>query len=728
MIYLLVIGLVSILEQAALLRELNVAFYGVELIYILAFGIWLIWTALGVWIGSKNPAPSPTRIQLLFLAASLLLPADLAFIRAIRLLFSEVPGAYLPFSTQMLALSAALLPAGLPSGLIFQWAAQHHISRGNSFASAYALESAGGLAGGLCATLLLRFGLQNLTIVLLCSAFALLAAFAGSGMKSRWFRAAAAGSSAIVLLLFWHAGPIDRALTAWTHQGLLDSRDTPYGRVTITQESGQVAVYENDALAFETEGTGPEVFVHLAALLHPRPARVLILGGGVEGTVAEILKHAPERVDYVELNPVMLAKVAPQLPAILRDSLSAPSVHITIADARRFLRAPDLFDLILIGMPEPASGQANRYYTSEFFAQCAARLRPGGIVSFRLKSAENRWTAPQTGRAVSIYRALKAALPEVQVLPGETNVFAASRQPLPRDPALLASRMEARALTTRLVSAPYLRYLYTNDRYGQIARILESGSVPPNSDARPICYQYTLMIWLSKFYPGLASMDISKLEWWRRAYGPFGWAALSLLAALFILCRRRPALRRALFVGTAAFTGMVLETLIVLYYQLKSGILYQDIGLLLTGFMAGSALGAWFTDWWVRIRGRCLQLWFGFFIGAAFAALGLVAHFGMSSGWIAGLAQNAVLLILTGGLVAATLGYAAFAESGDQRKLVAPLYMADLAGGCLGSLMGSLLLIPSAGLAGTALAMAFGAPLLLVLLPYRGSAAQSRIR
>ena len=41
MAYLLVIGFISILGQVVLLRELNVAFYGVELIYTLAIGVWL---------------------------------------------------------------------------------------------------------------------------------------------------------------------------------------------------------------------------------------------------------------------------------------------------------------------------------------------------------------------------------------------------------------------------------------------------------------------------------------------------------------------------------------------------------------------------------------------------------------------------------------------------------------------------------------------------------------
>ena len=65
-------------------------------------------------------------------------------------------------------------------------------------------------------------------------------------------------------------------------------RDSPYGRITVTRQYNQISVFENDALAFETEGTDAEYFSLLAALQHPNPQNVLILGGGIEGIVREI--------------------------------------------------------------------------------------------------------------------------------------------------------------------------------------------------------------------------------------------------------------------------------------------------------------------------------------------------------------------------------------------------------------------------------------------------------
>ena len=61
----------------------------------------------------------------------------------------------------------------------------------------------------------------------------------------------------------------------------------------------------------------------------------------------------------------------------------------------------------------------------------------------------------------------------------------------------------------------------------------------------------------------------------------------------------------------------------------------------------------------------------------------------------------AALLVAAGFLVAGIIAYASLYGIRDQKQVIAPLYAADLLGGCLGSLLGSLVLIPFLGLDGT---------------------------
>jgi hypothetical protein len=77
------------------------------------------------------------------------------------------------------------------------------------------------------------------------------------------------------------------------------------------------------------------------------------------------------------------------------------------------------------------------------------------------------------------------------------------------------------------------------------------------------------------------------------------------------------------------------------------------------------------------------------------AGTGLEIAFGNDSG----LLEISGLMVLSGFLVAGVFAYLGLREAGDQRKIIAPLYAADLIGGALGSLLASLFLAPVAGLA-----------------------------
>ncbi len=190
------------------------------------------------------------------------------------------------------------------------------------------------------------------------------------------------------------------------------------------------------------------------------------------------------------------------------------------------------------------------------------------------------------------------------------------------------------------------------------------------------------------------------------------------LPLLFFGSRLQPAWRRGLLAAVAGFLGIVSEAVLILAYQAKDGVLYQDIGLLLAAFMAGLALGApvlrdliqgtGVRKKWVRGWGAALLAGFGLL---DFAAIGIV-----TGGAAAGLFLTAVLLAATGFLVGGLFAYAGLCGVRDQKKVIGPLYAADLIGGCLGAVLGSLALIPVFGLAGTLKGMILLAALALLLI------------
>ncbi len=688
------VGFLSMTGQVVLLRELAVASFGVELIYLLGLGLWMAAGAAGSVLGMRDSAERPPRPDMVFLALAVILLLEIAFLRGARILFRGVPGAYLPLGTQAAAAALGMAPAGAALGVLFRRSARWMIDRGGTLASAYAWESAGGALGSVAATLALSWGVSNLALGIGCGAAS---AAAGSARSAR-------GGSILLLAAFLALLPssevLDRRMTAWNHKDLSVTADTPYGRVTATRTGNQLVVFENDALGFESEGTEAEEFTHLAALQVPSGARVLALGGGVAGIAAEIRKHAPSRVDYIEGNRRMYETLLPQLPGETRLALLTSPLRVIFEDPRNFLsRGGDSYDLILVASPEPSSGQSNRFYTREFFRRCAARLSPSGVIALRLPSSENFWTPQLLRRNGSVRSALGTAFSDVLVVPGSVDTLLASRGRIERDPGVLGARLLERGISGKLVTPEYLRYLLTNDRVGQLEAALAGTKAQPNSDARPACWQQTAFLWLGKFFPALG------------ASGPPDLRILLLFPALAIAvilaARRRSTWRRTALVAVAGFGGMAAEAVVLLRFQAESGSLYRDIGVLLTSFMVGLAAGSCAVDRAAYRRGRMEIPWgAGLCLGLAllFGGLAAAAEWG---GPFFGLGPASAILAVSGALVSGLFGFASRHGVTDQTEVVSGLYAADLLGGCLGSVLAGIVFLPLVGApatsAGTAL-------------------------
>lgn len=730
---LVAVGLVTLLGQVVLLRELLVASFGSELVALLALAVLLAGSAGGAFVGQRLGEARGAHLRVAFLAFAAALPAALTLARGLRRLFGGTPGAYLPFDEQLAGLALVLLPLGVLGGLLFERAARLHLAGGSggspprTLAAAYAVESAGGLGGGALATLLLAAGASNLATALFAALVALVAAWLvppsplsprprSAPRRGPW--AAATVLLAVALLVaLAHAGELDRALTGWNHPALVTTRDTPYGRVSVTAAGGQVVVFVNDALAGESESVAAEELAHLAALEVARPERILLFGGVVEGLVPELLAHRPRELRVVEVDAALLAEVLPLLPPRTRDALADPAVRLVHTDPRSALAdaaaAGERFDLLVVAMPEPDSAQANRVYTREFFTACDRILADTGVLALRLRGSENLLTPALARRTASIRRSLAAVFPSVAALPGTTTVLLASRAALSLDPELLASRLADRGVAPRLVTPAYLRYLFTNDRRESLERELATNRAPENRDGRPICYSYTLLLWLARFDPALAW-----LEWPAGADAGASAAPFVALAVLALLAtgavpwvRRRERWRRTLLAAAAGALGMLLEGVLILAYQVRHGVLYQDLGLLLTAFMAGLAVGAAGVDRARRQRARAA----GWALIAGLVVTSLLAGQTLSLPTSAGLPLALLLLAAagagTGGLFARASG-GREAGSGE----IGSLYAADLAGGACGALVGTLVLVPLLGLAVTGLLLAVAAVTLVPLL------------
>ncbi len=715
---LVLIGFVSIVFQVLLLRELNTALYGVELIYIISIGVWLASTSIGAVVNFTLFRFHPeNRISLHFLLLFLLTPVVFAFIHGSHLVFHGTPGAFLPFYHQLLLIVTSLLPIGFLSGRLLRLIAAQYMERGNSLAMAYGIECLGSLAGGVLTTFQTMFHTGNFCAAMLVCFTASMILLLGN-LKNRHDRNPGRITFHIVfaaffLLLLFISPQIEHSLLRLKHDDLYESVETPYGRVTLTSSGNQQAVYLNNSLEYHTEENRAELFIHTTLVQRDTIACVLLLGGGHTGLIQEIVKHGPDTIHYVEYNRILmeLSGYDPSNPIYHLENGAVLMLHQD--DPRNWLTEIEKeFDVIISGASDPMNAQTNRYYTEEFFHTCRTHLSDNGILVLRFNSSENYWTSQLLYRNQSIYSALYESFRNVLFLPGTENIAIASNGALFTEPEILSGRFRQRNIISDLVIPEYLEYIYSNDRFFSINRSMQGSAISPNSDLSPVSYHLSWMIWISMFFPRMAYMEPAVIT---RNITYVACIIGLLFIGIVLLLRIHKGLHRKrmfLVVFLTGFFGMTIETILLLVYQTNHGILYQDIGLLLTVYMAGLSAGAIFPFYTLRNKQEEHSLTsysrkstglihkYGH-IGMV--AISLLLYFLLTSN--IQLSFIAVVLFLAGAGFLSSFLFAKISFLPEMREINyrLSLYAMDLLGGCIASLFVALFLVPVYGIAVTAL-------------------------
>jgi spermidine synthase len=621
------IGFTAIIAQIVLMRELMVVFYGNEISLGLMLASWLLWTAIGSSLFGRlsrrlKPRALMAGLQVLI---SLAFPITILAVRASRGAFQPIAGEILGPGPMFLTSLATLSVLCALSGWSFAagsrlYAAEMGTSIATGTGSVYLLEAAGSGLGGLLASLLFIRYLTSFEIAAVVALLNLLAA-ASLLIRAPSVRRAAMAALAAVFAFVVYPMVVPRLeaislARLWQGFRLVVTRNSVYGNLAVVGTEDSRSLYENGLVVFTVpDREAAEEAVHFALLEHPSPRRLLLIGGGVAGGVAEALKHpSVERVDYVELDPTILDLAGEYFRDEWTPARADPRVSIHNLDGRLFLKTTQFtFDVIIVRLPDPQTAQLNRFYTVEFFREAAQKLRPGGILSFQVTGAENYISAELAEFLRCLNQTLRRVFPEVAAIPGASiHFFAANRAGvLTTDPEVLAERLRARNLQTMYVREYYFPFRMMPDRMQDLESQMQPGAgTPVNRDFAPIAYYFDVALWSSRFH--------QRYRQWFESVARIRFAALLLcvavaLSAFTVLAwwwsrpkapgrersdasppeGRRQKIAAALCVAAMGFTLIGLEILLLLGFQAIYGYVYHQLALVIAAFMVGMAAGSW---------------------------------------------------------------------------------------------------------------------------------------
>ena len=713
----ILMGLGALLAQIILLRELMKVFSGNELTAGIVLTAWLLWTAAGSALSgvlADRIQDKPFIFATVQLILSVILLASFLLTRYLRPLLG-IPAGEIASLLQMVAgIFVLLIAFGLCSGFLFALGCSllgEITDRGaRSIGHVYAYEALGAGIGGIAFSLLLIHILNPWQICLLTAALLALSAF----LLSRRLRLIALVWVGLLIgCLVFFGTRFDLTSQGWGWQGyrLVASKDTIYGNISVITEGPQVSFLENGVWAFTSpDPQTAEEAIHFALLEHPQPRELLLIGGGIGGLISEALKHPSLRhVDYVELDPNLVSMGRAYLPPQATLSLADPRVEIITLDGRRFVRQVRRhYDVVILHLPDPTTVQLNRYYTEEFFAEVAAILHERGVFSLSVQSSENVIGHTLAQFLSSLYWTVQEAFPEVVVLPGPEARFLGARTKgtLTSDPGILVRRARQRALNVAYVRDYYLFSNLSAERVRYLQSMLEQGKgAGINKDLRPICYFYDIVLWSAQYSPFLKDLFLHlqglRVEW-----------IFLLIAAITLILlwqgRRSPSPPLLWAVALTGFSQIALEVILILTFQIIYGYLYYTIGLIITAYMIGLALGGWFITAVMGRITRPLRLLLIIQAGVALYALGClpliqILHQGALPPALAH-AMERLFPFLT--LVAGLLGGLHFPLASKvylgQQKAIGRIggivYGVDLAGSAGGALVISVIILPIMGI------------------------------
>ena len=661
-------GISSVVTQLLTVREFLTQFQGNEIVIALILFNWLILGGLGTLLASiitKRLWPATvTRLGWLSLLLCGLSALQIPAIRELRDVFF-IHGSSVGFYPTWLFTFLIITPYCLLLGFVLPYSLFVLRAEEATYSGAriYITDNIGDISGGALFSFALVYLVTPLMAIFL-SNLPLLATVYFLFSISRGQRFSVWLVISLVCALFAAGVFLEKATVAPPEGNLIEYKETRYGRIAVLQDREQYTLYEDGIPVFSSQNLSlAEETIHYPLAQIEHPANVLLISAE-SGVIAELEKYAPKAVDYVELDPE-ITSVQFRFGMIS----AIPALNVIYQDGRAYLAQTDqIYDAIIVNLPEPNTFQINRFYTDRFFELAKTHLSKNGILSFAMQGFENYLAEAQRQKLSSLFNTVSVYFNNVLLLPGNKVFFLCSDRPLTTN---IPATLESKGIITDYISGFYSGNL-TRERIQRLNERIDT-STPLNVDNSPYLMRLMFSQWFAKFQTSPIVFFL----------------VLFVLTAIYLL---RISREEFVLFSSGCMT-MGCEILVIFAFQIYFGYIYLQIGIIITVFLAGLLPGAWLGNRLYRHSRRILALADGLliiFLTAFIVAIAFIPE---------RLPVAAYLFI--GFVVSLACGFqfpVALYLKGSDRVDTTRIFSADLIGAAAGTLVTSVVLIPYFGI------------------------------
>lgn len=633
-------GFFTISVQALLFRDFLSIYEGTELAMGFFFFAWFLWIAVGAFAGKllkKSSRFFKNHFELFLL---LYIPAyilEYIIIQNTRVICGITPYELFPLFRMVPVSLFALAPVSFLTGLFFTmactWMAQRKLSTEKKpeslpVASVYIAEVSGGCAGGVFVTLSLSAGMPQESVFLFTALLLCASVFIYRIIVFKEGKPVITGllCGAVLLVLtgvIWNmAGGIwtnnirrskwSRLLPGENYQG---SFSTSRGIYHFGEYKGMFTVISWGSVceSFPDPLYGSEIAA-LHLVQNPGARNILIIGQGALPVCREFLRFPRiQQVVWATPDPEYAYKLINILPPWFKQEINGLVVYR--GDVQSLLsEESDIYDLVIIHLPDPVTLVLNKFFTREFYLDVKQHMTADSMLSVQTQGGENYLGGELVRVGASVFETLKDTFKDVVIKPGDQSwLLASDGEQLSGSLAVLYKRYEEFQQAENIYPVEGLDLLYQEDRavfqkekYDESVK--ETGKdFLINSANRPRAMLYSLLFSLKQAGNAILNPRITGFS---VQYGLYIVIGGIILYCLFRGVYRFRSLKKkkkgALFslkdipysrfdhlflIFSAGLAGISVSEVLIFFYQLKFGSLYLHIGLISALFMLGLCIG-----------------------------------------------------------------------------------------------------------------------------------------
>jgi len=671
------LGFTSVITQIILLREFLKIFYGNELIVGIVLSNWMLLTGLGAFLGKllNKFEISIKRIFWFQLIISFLPALTLIILKSVRYIFFPY-GALLSIVDIYLYSFVLLVPFCVLSGLLFTFFCKlfYSLHNDNHINKIYFLDIVGSIIGGIIFNIFLVFFLkpfQSFVLLMIINFFVALFLSLILNKKAIGFILILIIFLILIVISFIDIDKISEK-KIYKNQLIVESSDNYLGNICVTKTEEQYNFFENGMLLFSSnDKISCEESVHYAMVQHKKPKKVLLISGGVSGAINEIIKYKPQKIDYIEINPYIfeLGK------KYIKQNYNYNGLKIINKDPYIFLnKCNNKYDIVLINLSEPSTAQINRYYSIEFFKLIKSKSEKDVIISTCLPLTENYISKSEANLNSVLYCTLNKVFKNILIIPGAKNYFIVSDSALSYNIAELINKRE---IGNNYVNEYYIDDNLVAERGNYILKSLDKNA-DINTCFKPISYYYQLIQWLSYF----------KINYY--------FLIILIILIFFVIISRLNYIDFAMFAG--GFSAISAEIILIIGFQIIYGYVFQMLGIIITIFMIGLALGSYFISKKINSNLKNFII-VQFLISLYFVILPLFLLF-IKNYFYNELIINFLIILSTlsiSTIIGLEFSISTRLRTGNILLKAGTLYSSDLFGSAFGALIISAILIPLIG-------------------------------